>query len=190
MIEPALDEKIVLIARALEEADIPHAFGGALALAYYAEPRSTIDVDINIFASPELADRTFDTLQALGAAVDPAVHPAAAHREGQVRVTWGRSPLDLFFAYDAFHDACRDAVRRVPFGDTTIPILGPEHLVVFKAVFDRRKDWLDIEQVLFLNAGDVDRSEITAWMTRIVGPADQRAARLVRLMDATLGAAG
>ena len=69
-----------------------------------------------------------------------------------------------------------------------IPILSAEHLIVFKAVFDRRKDWLDIEQVLFLNAGDVDRAEITGWMHRIVSPTDQRMVRLARLMDATLGA--
>ena len=36
----------------------------------------------------------------------------------------------------------------MPFGPDTIPILGPEHLVVCKAVFNRPKDWLDIEQVL------------------------------------------
>lgn len=186
--EPALDEKIVLIASALTRESVPFAFGGALALAYYAEPRATIDVDVNIFATPELAPATFAALQGLGARVDLVAHLEAVRREGQVRIVWGRSPLDLFFAYDPFHDACRAAIRRVPFGDVMIPILSAEHLIVFKAVFDRRKDWLDIEQVLFLNAGDVDRAEITGWMHRIVSPTDQRMVRLARLMDATLGA--
>ncbi len=186
--EPALDEKIVLIARALAAADIPHAFGGALALAYYAEPRSTIDVDVNIFATPERAESTFAVLDSLGATVDAAIHLPAVARDGQVRVSWGRTPVDLFFAYDPLHDACRDAVRQVPFGDASIPILSPEHLIVFKAVFDRRKDWLDIEQILFLNAGDIDRDEITAWLDRVVSPTDARRDRVVRLMDLTLGA--
>ncbi len=185
--EPALDEKIVLIARALLTADIPHAFGGALALAYYAEPRSTIDVDVNVFAAPDLAESTFAVLEALGADVDPDVHLPAVTRHGQVRVGWGRTPIDLFFAYDPFHEACRDAVRRVPFGDTTIPILSPEHLIVFKAVFDRRKDWLDIEQILFLNAGEIDRDEVTAWLDRLVSADDVRRVRVARLMDLTLG---
>jgi hypothetical protein len=43
----SLPEKIVAIDEAL--AEIPHAFGGALALAYYAEPRATVDIDINVF---------------------------------------------------------------------------------------------------------------------------------------------
>jgi hypothetical protein len=44
---PSLPEKILAIERALT--DVPHAFGGALALAYHAEPRATIDIDLNVF---------------------------------------------------------------------------------------------------------------------------------------------
>ena len=36
----------------------------------------------------------------------------------------------------------------VRFGPVDIPILAPEHLIVCKAVFDRPKDWLDIEEML------------------------------------------
>ena len=50
---------------------------------------------------------------------------------------WDRTPIDMFFAYDAFHDAAAAARRTVPFADTDIPILAPEHLLVCKVVFDR-----------------------------------------------------
>ena len=39
--------------RSSATAKIPHAIGGALALAYYAEPRATIDIDLNVFVPPE-----------------------------------------------------------------------------------------------------------------------------------------
>ena len=42
-----LAQRVEAIDAALSE--LPHAFGGALALAYYAEPRSTIDIDVNVF---------------------------------------------------------------------------------------------------------------------------------------------
>ena len=48
--DPSLPDKVVLVHGALNGRGINHAFGGALALAYYAEPRSTIDIDINVFA--------------------------------------------------------------------------------------------------------------------------------------------
>src|SRR5262249_14713784 len=43
----SLPERILAIDRALVA--VPHAFGGALALAYYAEPRATVDIDLNVF---------------------------------------------------------------------------------------------------------------------------------------------
>ena len=52
---PTLPERVVALDGAL--ARFPHAFGGALALAYYAEPRATIDIDLNVFVP---ADRYTD----------------------------------------------------------------------------------------------------------------------------------
>lgn len=182
MSAPFLDEKIVLVDRALTAASIAHAFGGALALAYYAEPRATIDVDVNVFVSPSRAGRTLDALSALGAAVERREVLAAAKRDGQARVFWGRTPIDLFFSYDPFHTACRRHIRQVPFGDTTIPILAPEHLIVCKVAFDRRKDWLDIEQMLFTQAQTLDTDEVMQWVRRIVGPDDRRVKRVERLL--------
>ena len=63
----------------------------------------------------------------------------------------------------------RRAARTVPFGEQTIAVLAPEHLTVCKAVFDRPKDWLDIEQILVCEA-DLDVGEIERWLSRIVGP--------------------
>ena len=186
--EPALDEKVVAITTAFGEAGIAHAFGGALALAYYAEPRATIDVDVNVFVPPRRAGRCLDALTELGAALDRREALAASRADGQLRVRWGRTPIDLFFAYDAFHDACRDARRVVPFGDARIPILAPEHLLVCKVVFDRRKDWLDIEQILFTTAPTLDVAEVRTWLARILAADDRRHARLAKLVAATVGA--
>ena len=59
--------------------------------------------------------------------------------------------------------------RRVPFAETTVPILAPEHLAVCKAMFDRTKDWLDIEQMLVATDG-LDLAAIEGWLERMVGP--------------------
>ena len=50
------------IADALEERGIGYAIGGAIALGYYAVPRATVDVDVNVFVAAiacyaELAER-------------------------------------------------------------------------------------------------------------------------------------
>jgi hypothetical protein len=175
--EIGLAEKVVLLAKVLLDAGLPHAFGGAIAFAYYGEPRVTIDVDINVFVRPERALEVFGVLGQLGV----TAHETAAsetERDGQVRLRWGRTPVDLFFAYDAFHEHAAKRVRTVPFGEIMIPILAPEDLLVCKTVFDRRKDWIDIDQILALTAGDLDVDDVRRWVTRIVGPADARLAKI------------
>jgi hypothetical protein len=179
MSRPTLAERIRALDRALEE--VPHAFGGALALAYYAEPRATIDIDINLFVGPDRYPEVADALRALGVGVDRDGVAEAVARDGQVRVMWDDTPVDLFFAYDAFHDAAARATRIVPFGDARIPILSGTHLLVCKAVFDRAKDWVDIETMLEADA-PIDTAEALRWIGRIAGDADPRYDRAAALL--------
>jgi hypothetical protein len=182
MTEPSLPEKVVAIHDGLRRARIGHAFGGALALAYYAEPRATIDIDLNVFVVPDEHAAVHAALAPLG--VVGETDDAVLRRDGRCRWWWGRTPVDLFFAYDELHEAMRDAARTVPFGDATIAVLAPEHLTVCKAVFDRPKDWLDIEQILVCEV-DLEIAEIERWLTRIAGPADRRTQRFGELAAAT-----
>ena len=172
MPELGLADKLVAIDVTLAAAAIPHAFGGAIALAYYAEPRATIDIDCNVFVHPGAHSEVTSALEPLG--FDASIDPARVATDGQVRIKWGTTPVDLFFSYDAVHDEMAKGIRPVEFGDTTIPILGPEHLVVCKVIFDRPKDWLDIEQVLVAVEG-FDVETVRRWVNHVVGAADQRA---------------
>jgi hypothetical protein len=161
--------------------DLPHAFGGALALAYYAEPRSTIDIDVNVFIPAARFPEVARPLVELGAAADDPTVAEIVRRDGQVRIMWDDTPIDLFFSYDAFHDAASRHCRRVPFGQTTIPILGAEYLVVCKVVFDRPKDWVDIEAMLAAGA-TIDAPEVIRWVGRIAGDDDPRYDRVAALL--------
>ncbi len=181
MSEPSLPEKIVAVHERLEQAGIAHAFGGALALAYYAEPRATDDIDINVFVAPDACAAVGDALAALG--VEDDLDRLAVERDGQCRLWWGRTPLDVFFAYDDFHQAMRRDARMVPFGEDRLPILAPEHLLVCKIAFDRPKDWLDLEQVVVC-VEDLDVDEVRAWLVRIVGAQDPRMRRFDQALDA------
>ncbi|HWD24302.1 MAG TPA: hypothetical protein VG368_02460 [Acidimicrobiales bacterium] len=168
---------------AIEDAlsDVPHAFGGALALAYYAEPRATIDIDLNVFVPVEHFSDVAVPLGLLGVSVDDPSIAALVQHDGQARVMWDLTPVDLFFAYDPFHDAAAAARTVVPFGDGTIPILGVDHLIVCKAVFNRPKDWIDIDSVLDGDA-DIAVAEVLRWVGRIAGDDDPRYARIASVL--------
>lgn len=71
----------------------------------------------------------------------------------------------------------------MPFGDETISILSPEHLAICKAMFDRRKDWIDIEQMV-VATDELDTEAIERWLRRMVGPDDSRLKRLEEVLAA------
>jgi len=188
-VEPGLADKVTAISGVFGEADIPFAFGGALALAYYAEPRATIDIDVNVFVAPEDIDRVVRALDPFDIDAD-ATQRRTARRDGQVRLWWGITPVDIFLAYDKFHFHAAERVRMVPFGPDTIPVLAAEDLLICKVVFDRRKDWIDIDQMLLLTAGSLDLDDVRSWVTRIVGGDDPRLARLEQSIESVLGSGG
>ena len=178
MSDLTLAERVVALDEALEA--VPHAFGGAIALAYYAEPRATVDIDLNVFVPAERQAEVVDPIKAIGATVDDRARKLI-DRDGQVRVWWDETPVDLFFAYDRFHDAAAHARRLVPFADREIPILSAEHLMVCKAVFNRSKDWVDIDAMRALGKA-VDTAEVLRWVGRIAGDEDPRYERLAALL--------
>ena len=171
--------RITAIDAALPE--VPHAFGGALALAYYAEPRATIDIDLNVFVPVERFGEVSLPLSRLGVAADDDTVAQLVRQDGQARVMWDSTPIDLFFAYDAFHDAAAAGRRLVPFAERTIPILSAEHLTVCKVVFNRPKDWVDIDAILAADT-DIDAAEVFRWVARIAGDEDPRYTRIVAVL--------
>jgi hypothetical protein len=175
-----LAERVVAIETALRDARVPHAFGGALALAFHiAEPRGTRDIDVNVFVEETRAPSVLEVLPGGVAWTDRDLQ--LIEREGQVRLFWDDTPVDLFFATHRFHRHAGSHVEAVAFAGATIPILGATELTVFKAFFDRTKDWADIEAML--DAGTVDTHTALGWLVDVVGGDDHRVSRLRRLLD-------
>ena len=171
-------DKIELVDQALTAAAVPHAFGGALALAYHVEsPRATADIDVNVSVPVERAAQVLTALPAGVAWTNADV--LAIERDGQARVFWERTPLDLFFPQDPLHEIVAARAIRVPFRSRTIEIVSATDLVIFKALFDRPKDWVDIAEMLAY--GNVDVDDARSWLTRLVGRRDRRVVRLAEL---------
>ena len=170
-----LPERLVALHRALARRRIPHAFGGAIALAYWTlSPRGTIDIDLNIFLPAEDCRRALRALPD-GVAQPPETEDVVA-RDGQIRLWWDETPVDLFFDYVPVHaDAARNR-KTVPFAGTEIPILGPVELAAFKAMFDRTRDWADIEAMVAAVSLDVDAVHET--LATMLDPGDERFRRL------------
>ncbi len=172
-------DKLIAVHRALDDASIDHAFGGAVALAYAVpDPRATNDLDINISTSVDDAARVIDALPD-GVTSRPGVLATIRDR-GQDRLRWGDMPIDLFFPQHEFHATVAARATRKPFRAITIPVITPTDLTVFKALFNRRKDWPDIEAML--RAGAVDVPEALRWVEAILGKDHPSYSRLAELV--------
>ena len=176
---------IVSLHEMLDSAGVPHQFGGAIALAWYRNPRATTDIDVNLTLPPEAAEPVLGLLGRLGVTVTPEDR-ATIERDGQARLDWDGSYLDVFFATMDLHLEMAELARVVRFGPVDIPILAPEHLIVCKAIFGRPKDWLDIEEMLRWGT-EVDAARTLHWVGDILGPEAEAYGRLTDLLAAAGG---
>ena len=173
-----LAEKIVALHRALDAAELPHAFGGALALAWCTQqPRGTADIDVNVFM-PTTAVST------VRAALPEAVAWTAANtrqleRDGQTRLFWDATPVDVFLNTTEYHESAVARVSLEPFAGEMVPFLSCFDLAVFKAFFDRRRDWADLDDMLATGTLDVDA--VIDTLTRYLGADDVRITKLREL---------
>ncbi len=174
-----LSDLLFAVHDSLERAGIPHAVGGAIALGYCTlDPRGTRDVDFNVFVGTE---RAREVLAALPEEVEvDSERLERFERDGQVRLRSGATPVDLFLNVLPFHDHVARHVRRVPFEGRTIPILSCTALVVFKAMFDRTRDWADIEAMV--EARSFDPEEATEWIRQMLGD-DRRIEQLAAAQE-------
>ena len=74
--------------------------------------------------------------------------------------------------------------RLVDFGGDTIHVLSAEDLMVYKAVFNREKDWRDIAEMIYAAEGSLDFDYVRSWLSRIVPDRDSQLARFDRLVEA------
>ncbi len=135
-----MEAAVAALHKQLKGAGVPHAFGGAVALAYYGAPRPTTDIDINVFVQAQ---------------------------QSELKLDWEGTPVHFFFSCDPLHEEMEKRVREVPLGNGTIPLVAPEHLIVRKTLLGRPKDRQDIDAILA--ATPVDQEEIDMWVRRLSG---------------------
>ena len=179
-----LTEQLHAIHASLSEHDVPHAFGGAIALGFWTiEARGTRDIDVNLFIPPDQWKRALDALPD-GVVIDEA-DIEAIRRDGQARLRWDDTPIDVFFSNLPIHDKADRHQHEVEYEGQRIPILGPLELAVFKAMFDRLRDWGDIQEMFAAKTLDPDalRDELTT----LIGPEDRRFARIDEALEGTEG---
>jgi hypothetical protein len=164
-----------IVADALERAGMPYAIGGAIALAFYATPRATVDVDLNVFVSPdEELDRLLALLAETGFVPGSAGSPRAWRRTvSGARVGSSRRRLR---PCDPLLRRAESRRRMVTLLGRPLWILGAEDLTVLEMMFFRRKDLADVEAILRDRGASLDRAYVRRRLGELAGEDGERAA--------------
>ena len=163
-------EFIVAIHEHLDRARISHAFGGALALAYVAKPRGTVDVDVNVFLPPSAIDRVVGALRPLGLAPEAAIDEAVPAAGIRFVLPAEPFPVDVFPSIDdSYAEVERRRVHHQFTPGEVLPFLSAEDLCVFKLSFARPQDWVDL-QLIAAARPDLDVEYVERQLVGLRGP--------------------
>lgn len=181
---PTPVDVVLALHDALARAGVEHAFGGAIAYGFAAEPRGTVDVDLNLFLAEPIPDTVFQALAAAGCDVDPEESQRRARERGDFRGRCLGYRVDFFVSFHPFHESVRARVMRASLQGSPISVLSAEDLTVFKILFDRSKDWADIEAMIRALGSRFDRAYVRRWLDELLAEGDPRKARFEALHSA------
>jgi hypothetical protein len=170
------------ICRVLELGPIPYAIGGALAFGLWGVPRATVDVDLNIFTEDDRLDEVVAALDELGISCDISEIRTQAEREGRFVLRHGAFRIDVFtpsieFAWEAERTRVLQTVE-----GQDVWFLSAEALAVFKLLFFRPKDIVDLERLVAVQGERLDVGYVRQHMVAMMGEDDPRVSEWDRLV--------
>jgi len=171
------------LARALDERKTEYALGGAIALGFWAQPRGTMDVDLNLFMAKDKHSEVIWELQDIGCDVSATKAVASLREHGFCRATFASWRVDVFIPTIPFYEQAKARRKRVYLGDQQVTVLDAESLAVFKMMFFRPQDIVDLREILRIQGPAFDRSWVRDQLLDIVGQRDPRIAQWDELIS-------
>lgn len=177
VIERSAAEAAQLIAAALEQAGLPYAIGDALALAVAGVPRGTADVDVNLFVSGDRIGEAIATFAGLGMNLDVDDVKVQARDRGMFIARWNGMRIDVILPSIPFSgEAERTRVRMTDASGWSGWFLSAEALSVFKLLFFRGKDMVDLERLVAVRH-ELDHAYVRRAIVDMMGDDDPRITR-------------
>lgn len=179
----SLVDTVVALIDVFQEGDIPYAFGGAIALSAWSEPRATTDVDLNIWVDDEGLSGALDRLEAAGVAFARDQATSDAKHRGMFQGRHGGYRIDVFVPSVPFYDEALSRRAPVNLAGRDTWVLSAECLAVFKMLFFRPKDIVDVARLLEVSSANLDVSFVREHLVDMMGDDDERVAKWDELVD-------
>ncbi len=181
-----LEDLTVAVHRLLDEHEVPHGFGGALALNLYTDPRHTEDIDLSAFVPWDRRHDIIPLFEALDFQPQQSLDELIPVAGVRLSHPGSHLKIDVFFALDEVYDRVRDRLVLHPFGPERVelPFFSAEDITLFKVSFNRDKDWVDIRHIV-RDGPPLDLDYLEETLVTVRGPSMYpRIARLRALVAA------
>lgn len=175
------------IGSALNESGLEYAIGGAIALGYWSEPRGTNDVDVTVFVDPEEPGHCLDALRSAGGEIRESDAVVSIREHGFFRLSVSGTRVEVFLPTIPVYEACRSRRRQVDMDGTPVQIWNAEALSVFKMMFFRPRDLLDVEAMLQDQQEALDANWVREQLVEIFGQRDPRISNWDEIVARTRG---
>lgn len=149
-----------------EEKNIPYAIIGGIAVQYWGEPRTTRDVDVQIYLPEEKKEVVFrDILNHFSQRLSDAFQFALTARVLLIESSNG-TPIDLTLAVPGFGDfvMARRVKAQIHPDYRPVFIISAEDLIVSKCFAGRPIDSQDVKHILKKNGNKLDLQYIRQWL--------------------------
>lgn len=150
------------VARALDDLPVPGMIIGGMAVIAHGVLRTTRDIDATVDAAPLSIADLLERLRrhALLARIDDAAGFAAAYQVLLLRHEPSGIDVDLSLAWLPFELEALAAATRIDVVGTSLRVVRPEDLVVYKFVAFRPQDQQDIERLLALHRSSINLARV------------------------------
>jgi hypothetical protein len=160
----SLIEAITILKDFLEEHAIRYMVIGGVANSVWGEPRATTDADLvlllggrSIAEFVELVSTRFQFLRP---------NPVEFARRTYVVPIQATDDVsaDLSLAMLPYEEQAIGRAMVTDIEGVRVPVCTAEDLVIYKAISERAKDWLDIEGILLRQGTKLDRDYVVGWL--------------------------
>jgi hypothetical protein len=177
-------EVALSLAASFSSRHVDYALGGAFAYGVWAIPRGTLDVDVNVFVPPERLPDVMDALVDEGAEVDRDTALKRAEAEGMFEAWVGPIRIDVFVPSIPYSWEAARRRRSVTIAGRSCDVLSPESLAVFKLLFFRPKDLVDLERLVAVQGDALDDADVRRAVVEMLGEDDPRVREWDRIVAA------
>ena len=168
-----IEEILFELVSLLDREGIPYAVMGGLAIRVYSLPRATQDVDITIAIERERLDGLRDALHDLGCSLPSAYDSGWLDLVAGMplfkvkrRIDSHSVDVDIFVAESRFQKSLIERRHLFEVSGKQIALVSPEDLLLLKLIAARRRDLVDIQDLLFI-MGTLDESYLRGWAAEL-----------------------